>query len=71
MVKSGARSRFCHDEPSLKTTRKQTCVFAPISSMVFLNLELMILDVARERDGDIDIFRRNFEACVLLPARFC
>jgi hypothetical protein len=39
--------------------------------MVFLNLELMILDVARERDGDIDIFRRNFEARVLLPARFC
>src|SRR6267142_6233239 len=41
-VTSGARSWFCHEEPSAKTTRKQTSVFAPISSIVFLNCAFTI-----------------------------
>jgi hypothetical protein len=66
MVTSGARSRFCHEAPSTNTTRKQTWVFAPISSMVFLNREFMVVGRVRKRDGDIDTFPRSFEA-----PRFC
>src|SRR5262245_25020754 len=68
IVTSGARSRFCQDEPSVKTTRKQTSVLAPISSIVFLNWEFMI-PVGRwclSGEGDLDIFSRNFEAPSIL-----
>src|SRR5215467_7234964 len=62
MVTSGARSWFCHEPPSAKTTRKQTSVFAPISSMVFLNREFMVAVGVQKRERDLDTFSRSFEA---------
>src|SRR5262245_12098979 len=42
MLTSGVRCWFCHEAPSTNTTRTQTWVFAPISSIVFLNWEFMV-----------------------------
>src|SRR6267154_6127309 len=62
MVASGARSRFCQEEPSAKTTRKQTSVFAPISSIVFLNCVFMISLGCRYARRDLDSFSLQIEA---------
>src|SRR5256885_15321132 len=61
MVTSGARSRFCQEEPSAKTTRKQTRVFAPISSIVFLNCLFMISLECRCARRDLDSFLLQIE----------
>src|SRR5437879_13084765 len=61
MVTSGARSRFCQEEPSAKTTRKQTWVFAPISSIVFLNCLFMISLECRCARRDLDSFLLQIE----------
>src|SRR5438046_8311778 len=61
MVTSGVRSRFCQEEPSAKTTRKQTWVFAPISSIVFLNCVFMISLECRCARRDLDSFLLQIE----------
>src|SRR2546427_5178417 len=61
MVTSGVRWWFCQEEPSAKTTRKQTSVFAPISSIVFLSCLFMISLESRCARRDLDSFLLQIE----------
>src|SRR2546428_13004383 len=61
MVTSGVRWWFCQEEPSAKTTRKQTSVFAPISSIVFLSCVFMISLECRCARRDLDSFLLQIE----------
>src|SRR5213594_2740801 len=61
MVTSGVRWWFCQEEPSAKTTRKQTWVFAPISSIVFLNCLFMVSLECRCARRDLDSFLLQIE----------
>src|SRR5207245_8973444 len=61
MVTSGVRWWFCQEEPSANTTRKQTSVFAPISSIVFLSCVFMVSLECRCARRDLDSFLLQIE----------